>query len=91
MKETYNILLKGVYVKSGFGFSCMKRAIELEIPGRLRYLDDKTIQIDAQGESNRIEEFFSWCLNSRETSDGTCHSGNLFQSFPNEFTIINSL
>lgn len=91
MKEEFTILLKGMFRQSGFGFSCMKKASELNIPGSLTYLDEQTIQINAQGEKLQLEELFSWCLSSRETLSGTYSSSGKHSTSGKDFYIINSL
>ncbi len=96
MNETKNINnqqinLKGTFAKKGFGFSCLKKAFELKIAGRLEKLSSKEIEINLQGSENKILNFYDWCLTVPETTSGEIINTNKQYPTLNEFKIINSI
>ncbi len=75
MKEATNIKhfqihLEGAFGETGFGFSCMKRAFELEITGRLKYITPNKVDICAQGKETQLIEFYRWCISCSEARSG---------------------
>jgi len=96
MKETKNtnnrhINLKGTFAEKGFGFSCLKKAFELKIVGRLVYLSSHEIEINLQGSEKKIINFYDWCLTLPETISGEIFNTNKQYPTLNEFKIINSI
>lgn len=66
----FQIHLEGTFGETGFGFSCMKRAFELEITGQLKYITPNKVDIYAEGKEAQLIEFYKWCISCKETSTG---------------------
>jgi acylphosphatase len=66
----FQIHLEGAFGETGFGFSCMKRAYELEISGRLKYITPHKVDIWAKGQEAQLMEFYRWCISCSETRSG---------------------
>lgn len=47
--------------KVGFRFSTLQKARQLNITGCVRNLRDGSVEVEAQGEEAKIEEFIEWC------------------------------
>jgi acylphosphatase len=81
----------GKFAQTGFGFSCMKKAFELDVNGYLRYLSTGEIEMNLEGNEYQVINFYQWCLQSQETSAADISAPfNHFNGL-NEFEIINSL
>lgn len=47
--------------KVGFRFSTLQKAQQLNITGCIKNLRDGSVEVEAQGEEPKIEEFIEWC------------------------------
>ncbi|OLS03631.1 acylphosphatase [Tissierella creatinophila] len=45
----------------GFRFSTLQKAREFDISGFVKNLRDGSVEIEAQGEEEKIEKFIQWC------------------------------
>ena len=87
--KDYIIKLKGSFEGTGFGFSCMKRAYELQISGQLRYINNKAIDINAIGTEDHVISFFNWCLSCKEVDSAEYRNSRHLIQINNDFNIIN--
>ena len=87
----YHLHLIGNFAQTGFGFMCMKKAFELEVKGYLRYISAIEIEMNLAGDENQINNFYYWCLQNPEASDGFISAQPTNNNNFNEFEIINSL
>ena len=56
-----NITIKGKVQRVGFRFCTMETAYKYGIKGVVMNKDDGSIYIEAEGESEAIEDFLTWC------------------------------
>ncbi len=91
MKKEFHILLTGTFNDTGFGFSCMKKAYELQITGQLKYINKHMVDIVATGREDRLSSFYKWCLSSNEAREGEYHILNQATNFNQDFQIMNSI
>ncbi len=91
MQANGKIILEGNYKNSGFGFSCMRQAAELNVLGKFKYLSKTAIQINVSGKNDVLQKLFNWGLEQAETTSGTFMPDNAKPSQYNEFEIINQL
>lgn len=87
----HKINLKGNFAEKGFGFSCLKKAFELNLVGYLKYKSTKDLEIVVQGDKNQIANFYSWCLSSSETSSIDISRPHKYNPLLNYFSINNSI
>lgn len=87
----YHLHLKGNFAQTGFGFSCMKKAFELNINGYLRYISTCEVEINLEGKEVQIINFYNWCLASPETNYGDISEPFNYFNNLKEFNIINSI
>ena len=87
----FYISLRGNFKETGFGFSCMKQAYKKSITGQLHYTSTQKIEMHLEGGQEQVEDFFSWCMESGETSEGKLSSPMVKTAGFNDFKIINSL
>lgn len=45
----------------GFRYYTQKKALELQISGFVKNMNDGSVYIEAEGESDLLEEFVNWC------------------------------
>lgn len=91
MTKEYHIRLTGSFNDTGFGFSCMKKAYELQIIGQLKYINQHMVDILATGAEDNLSSFFKWCLASDEASEGEYHIRKQISRFSQDFQIMNSI
>ncbi|MCB0807361.1 MAG: acylphosphatase [Bacteroidales bacterium] len=85
------IQLSGNFKQSGFGFSCLQKAWHNNITGQFTYLQHDAVEIHASGSDDSILDFYTWCLNQKETRNGEMASIHLKRIKYTEFEIINQL
>jgi acylphosphatase len=90
-KSFFQIKLDGSFRNSGIGFLFMKKALEVKIVGQLKYTTDFSIQMLVVGDEPSILDFYQWCIQTPETTNGsylkTCKQTLEFT----DFMIINTL
>ena len=85
------INLKGDFKNSGFGFSCMQQAVNLNITGKFEYLQNNEVEIISFGNKESIRDFFDWALKQQQTVSGNLELSSTKIMRSNEFHIINQL
>jgi len=68
MVKHLQITIKGKVQKSGYRFSAILLAQELELTGFVEYLPDGSVHIEAQGEVENLKKFLSWCHRGPENA-----------------------
>jgi acylphosphatase len=96
MKEANNISgiqihLYGSFGETGFGFSCMRQAFELNIYGQLQYVTPHIISISAMGNETALMKFYHWCISCTETKNGEIEAKSDIIVPHKDFKIINSI
>lgn len=87
----HHLHLKGNFRNTGFGFSCLKQAYAMHIAGNLRYISEKEVEMNLEGNNKQLIRFFSWCKSSPETTS-ICVSEPMDHLLGlKDFNIINSL
>lgn len=89
--QLFHLHLTGSFAQTGFGFSCMKRAFECNIHGYLNYISSHEIEMNLEGNAEKIGKFFTWCLKSNETTGGQISEPMNHLIGLNDFNIINAL
>lgn len=85
--KSIRIHIKGNVYKTGFRFYALQVADMCRVKGTVRYLDDKSVLIEAVGTLSAIEEFLNYCrignISSRiddvEVSETTSKSFDSFE------------
>lgn len=70
MKEfkSINIVIKGKVQGVWFRVSTLEQAKRLELNGFVKNIKDGSVYVEAEGDSNKIEEFISWCKKGPENA-----------------------
>jgi len=90
-KTNNQIILHGNFAHTGFGFSCMRKASELNLTGHLIYISSSDIDIYVSGSQKNIDTFFKWTKTMKETTSGKINTTNISINQLNDFKIINTL
>jgi len=61
MKKSLKIIIRGRLHNAGFRFKTMEAAYKFDIKGIVKYLADRSIYIEAEGDESQLEEFLQWC------------------------------
>ena len=85
------IILQGNFANTGFGFSCMRKASELNLTGHLIYISSNDIEIYVSGSQKKVNTFFKWAKTMNETTSGKMYTTNINRNQLNDFKIINTL
>jgi acylphosphatase len=91
MNKNSVIRLKGNFRNSGFGFSCLKQATNLDIKGEFSYLNEQEVEIHLLGSNESMGLFFHWCLQLDCIIDGKHIIEESLQKHYSEFKITNQL
>ncbi|MEZ5196875.1 MAG: acylphosphatase [Bacteroidales bacterium] len=84
------INLQGKFEQSGFGFSCLKQAANLEISGKFKYVSPEQVEIIISGSESAIQSFHQWCMTQKMTVSGDMQLLSEVNKF-DEFEIVNHL
>lgn len=87
----YQIELTGSFAKKGFGFSCMQKALEMGITGKLEYINEGLIRILVQGSEKDISEINTWFVKIPDIKDIKYHKVHASNTHFNDFIIVNSI
>ena len=60
-KAHFDIILKGDITNIGLAFQSMLAAERLNIYGYIKYADTNSVVIEAEGNSDNLNEFITWC------------------------------
>ena len=61
MEKHVSITITGKVQKVGFRFSAIEKALELGLTGVIKNYDKDSVQIEVQGDVERLKEFLRWC------------------------------
>lgn len=61
MEKRVNITVIGKVQKVGFRFSAVEKAIEFGLKGVIKNYEQDRVQIEVQGEIEKLKEFLKWC------------------------------
>ena len=61
MKKHVNITVRGKVQKVGFRFAAIEQALELGLTGLVKNYEQDQVQIEAEGEIERLKMFLRWC------------------------------
>ncbi|MCD4747404.1 MAG: acylphosphatase [Bacteroidales bacterium] len=61
MKKLLNILISGDLRDAGIRFHTMQAAYKYGVRGTVRYIEDYSIFIIAEGEEDKLNNFVNWC------------------------------
>jgi acylphosphatase len=90
MQSNGKIILTGNFKNTGFGFSCLHRAISMNLKGTFEYLTETSVIIIIFGEKSTFHDFLKWCLSQPETSKGQLQLYNSIETY-SDFEIINQI
>lgn len=90
MQTSGKIILNGHFKNSGFGFSCLQKAVSLSINGSFEYLSGESVQMDVFGIKSSLQDFLQWCLLQTETNTGNLQFDKEIRRY-SEFEIINQI
>jgi len=84
-KFHYDIILKGEVKNIALAFQSLMVAERLNIYGCIKYLDNNTAKIEAEGKKERLEEFIDWCKTGIFDTEGiNVHvSQNKYRNYTN--------
>jgi len=85
------IALKGNFKNTGFGFSCLQKAISLNVSGEFKYLNEKEVEIIVSGGKESIQKFYNWCIDRNFPESGELDFLSKKPKYYNDFQIINQL
>lgn len=61
MKKHLNITVHGKVQKVGFRFAAIDKAIELELTGIVKNYEEDKVQIEVEGDVEKLQPFLKWC------------------------------
>jgi len=61
MIKHVSITISGKVQGVGFRYSAIEKAIELDITGVVKNYEKNLVQIEAEGEVEKLKEFLRWC------------------------------
>ena len=91
MQANSKILLKGNFKNSGFGFSCLQKATNLNVNGKFEYHNEKEVEIIASGEKESVQRFYKWCIDQKFPESSKFAFLPTKKNQYKEFQIINQL
>lgn len=92
MKKHIDIRVKGYLQRAGIRFKTMEAAYRFGVTGRVRYLKDYSLLIEAEGDGKDLERFVNWCKKGpvgTKVDEVTIEEAEL-KNYPN-FDIISGL
>lgn len=66
MEKRVNITVIGKVQKVGFRYSAVEKAIELGLKGVIKNYEQDRVQVEVQGEIEKLKEFLKWCHHGPE-------------------------
>lgn len=61
MKKHLTINIFGKLKNSGFRFSAVDKALELDLKGLVKNYQDTGLEIEVEGEVENLQKFLKWC------------------------------